>query len=112
MELLLAHGVPGKIARLCTESSGPQFPYASLMNDLLASKERYGYQHELFQSLDVDSSGSLTLEELRGLIGGGVFQLRQAEDVEQLLSWMDTNQDGTVSFGEFLNASRHVKRNR
>lgn len=107
MELLLAHGVPGKIARLCTESSGPHFPYASLMNDLLASKERYGYQYvlELFQSLDVDSSGSLTLEELRGLIGGGVFQLRQAEDVEQLLSWMDTNQDGTVSFGEFLNVA-------
>ncbi|CAE7396044.1 unnamed protein product [Symbiodinium pilosum] len=107
MELLLAHGVPRKIARLCLESSGSHFHYVTLMNDLLASKERYGYQYvlELFQSLDTDSSGSLSLQELRGLIGGGVFQLQHAEDVEQLLAWMDTNQDGTVSFTEFLNVA-------
>ncbi|CAE7567901.1 xpr1 [Symbiodinium natans] len=107
LELFVAHGVPAKIARRCIESSGPHFPYVALMNDLLASKERYGYQYvlELFQALDVDSSGSLSLEELRGLMGGGVFKLRHADDVEQLLSWMDTNQDGTVSFGEFLNVA-------
>jgi len=104
-ELLLRHAVPPKVAQRCVESGGRDFPYVSLMNDILASKERYGYQYvlELFQKLDVDQSGSLSVDELRGLIGGGVFQLSGPEDVDKLLSWMDVNQDGNVSFEEFLN---------
>ncbi|CAL1161749.1 unnamed protein product, partial [Cladocopium goreaui] len=48
---------------------------------------------------------SLSVDELRGLIGGGVFQLSGPDDIEQLLSWMDINQDGNVSFEEFLNVA-------
>eukprot|EP00435_Cladocopium_sp_Y103_P040838 s586_g11.t1 len=87
-ELLLRHAVPAKVAQRCLESCGRDFPYVALMNDILASKER-----------------SLSVDELRGLIGGGVFQLSGPDDIEQLLSWMDVNQDGNVSFEEFLNVA-------
>ncbi|CAK9023464.1 unnamed protein product [Durusdinium trenchii] len=106
-ELLVRHAVPTKVAQRCVQSCGRDFPYVALMNDILASKERYGYQYilELFQKLDVDHSGSLSVGELRGLIGSGVFQLAGPEDVDRLLSWMDVNKDGTVSFDEFLNVA-------
>jgi|GEM_PF-5960787 len=53
--------------------------------------------HENFASLDTDQSGFITIDELLSQMPEGSFG-----KARQILNMMDVNQDGRVSYREFL----------
>lgn len=66
------------------------------------SKENHCGQviHDLFFELDTDNSGQLSTEELRPLLESSAFEC-PLSDVDELLTNMDADEDGLVSFEEF-----------
>lgn len=106
LSLLVQAGVPSDLTRNCIDRGGGYFVYGSVLNDLIASKERYGYQYvlELFDRLDTDRSGTLNRDELRQLVESQAFDLGPG-DADQLMAWMDADHDGCVSFEEFLDVA-------
>ncbi|CAK9031490.1 Calcium-dependent protein kinase 5 (PfCDPK5) [Durusdinium trenchii] len=62
--------------------------------------------YQLFQALDADKSGQLDQDELRSLAKG----LRQ--DLNALMASMDLDQDGQISYTEFLGATLDLEEER
>ncbi|KAK9857574.1 hypothetical protein WJX84_007746 [Apatococcus fuscideae] len=58
----------------------------------------------LFQALDADKNGSITVEELREGMARQGSKVSQVE-IQQLLAQMDADQSGTIDYEEFLAAT-------
>lgn len=58
------------------------------------------FQPPSFKSIDSDSSGGLSLEELKSGAPGGASDTKSAERIEQLFKSMDGDSDGSVSSTE------------
>lgn len=57
--------------------------------------------HDAFTAIDCDENGFITLEEFKRILNEhGIFVTNQ--DLVSLISRYDKNQDGKVSYGEFL----------
>eukprot|EP00930_Biecheleria_cincta_P016490 TRINITY_DN13392_c0_g2_i1.p1 TRINITY_DN13392_c0_g2~~TRINITY_DN13392_c0_g2_i1.p1 ORF type:complete len:1716 (+),score=301.90 TRINITY_DN13392_c0_g2_i1:35-5182(+) len=63
---------------------------------------------KLFHLMDVDHSGQLTLEELKG----GLNRVGIQQDANALMSLMDLDQDGRISYTEFLAAALRLEEER
>mmetsp|Transcript_178621 Transcript_178621/g.572587 ORF Transcript_178621/g.572587 Transcript_178621/m.572587 type:complete len:1077 (-) Transcript_178621:21-3251(-) len=82
------------------------FNYAALAAEVIATKQQFDqkFARDLFDRLDADKSGTLSLNELEGLLCSKAFDVAP-EHVGEILAWMDTNGDGIVSFQEFSRAT-------
>jgi calcium-dependent protein kinase len=63
----------------------------------------------MFEALDADGNGTISVDELRvGLQKKGALLRR--EEVEQILDSVDINGDHRVDYGEFLAATVHLSK--
>jgi len=87
------------VAKAC----GGTFPYWEITSEAIYSKEQYCIQYvkDLFDELDKDRSGTLTMNELKNLVNGKAFRA-SSESLSHLMSEIDVNRDGVISFDEFL----------
>ena len=60
--------------------------------------------YEAFNSMDLNSSGSISREEFRRMIQSRGFYVSEKE-VEEIVDKMDKNKDGRVSFAEVSKTS-------
>eukprot|EP01066_Platyproteum_vivax_P010453 Platyproteum_vivax@DN4675_c0_g1_i1.p1 len=85
------------------DSSGDQQVY---YNDFLAAvltNRLQQHEHLLrltFQKMDVDNSGVISADNLRQVLGNQY----QGAEIEEIISQIDTNQNGTIEYDEFLAA--------
>lgn len=83
-----------------------QTVYAFIASQLLTKTEREMYRH-VFESIDVDHSGTLTEDEfIRGTKKFFGEQLTEI-DAMQLYKKIDLNGDGTIQFNEFVLVALH-----
>jgi len=76
--------------------------------EILGSEETQKLQ-DMFERMDTDKNGALTLEELKnGLVQIG-SQLTEGE-VQQLMDAADVDGNGTLDYGEFVAATIHLQR--
>jgi len=74
----------------------------------LSEEEIVGLR-ELFKSIDTDSSGTVTFEELKeGLIRQGT-KLRES-DIKKLMEAADVDGNGNIDFNEFISATMHMNK--
>lgn len=73
-----------------------EFLAATLGRNLYMQEERL---HSAFKTFDKDGSGKISIDELRQVIGS---ENVPAEEVEELIREVDTNNDGEIDFNEFL----------
>ena len=60
--------------------------------------------HEAFRRFDIDGSGTITAEEIKGVIGASV----QDHIWVDLLSQADTDGNGEIDIEEFINLMKDV----
>jgi Ca2+-binding EF-hand superfamily protein len=58
---------------------------------------------QVFKKFDKDGNGLLTADEIMNTMKSLGFEIR-LEDVKELVKEMDENNDGKISYEEFLNA--------
>jgi len=74
----------------------------------LSEEEIVGLR-ELFKSIDTDSSGTVTFEELKeGLVRQGT-KLRES-DIKKLMEAADVDGNGNIDFNEFISATMHMNK--
>lgn len=61
-----------------------------------------------FDAIDVDKSGSISLEEMRHALGKDLPWRMKEPRVLEILQAIDSNTDGLVDFSEFVAATLHV----
>jgi len=61
-----------------------------------------------FNVIDVDKSGTITLEEIRQALSKDRPWILKESKILEILQAMDTNRDGIVDFQEFVAATLHV----
>uniref|UniRef100_A0A7S4RVJ3 Non-specific serine/threonine protein kinase n=1 Tax=Alexandrium monilatum TaxID=311494 RepID=A0A7S4RVJ3_9DINO len=91
-ESLVAFGHMPKLRRCCME----------LLAWSLSSEARAGV-HDQFLALDTDKRGTISLEALKAMMAA-TAQL-PGDEAERIFAMMDENQDGEVSYSEFLAAA-------
>ncbi|KAF9591359.1 hypothetical protein IFM89_003982 [Coptis chinensis] len=64
---------------------------------------------EMFQKIDTDNDGIVTIEELKAALHKFSTQLAESE-VQMLIEAVDTNGKGTLDYEEFVAVSLHVQR--
>ncbi|CAH2072940.1 unnamed protein product [Thlaspi arvense] len=74
----------------------------------LSEEEIMGLK-EMFKGMDTDSSGTITLEELRQGLAKQGTRLSEYE-VQQLMEAADADGNGTIDYGEFIAATMHINR--
>ncbi|KAF5740522.1 calmodulin-like protein 8-like [Tripterygium wilfordii] len=80
------------------------------VGDVLSEKHIAEFQ-EAFCLLDKDGDGCITIQELGTAIKSLSVNPTQ-EELENMISEVDTNENGTIEFGEFLNLmARKMKEN-
>jgi len=79
-----------------------QLPYEQLMKKAIDLKGDYGHQYiqELFDALDKDGTGTLSMNELMALLNADYFEC-PFEDIRELMARMDRNGDGVITYEEF-----------
>ena len=77
----------------------------SLLTSMQVANEERSEMQELFTRVDSDQDGLITKQELELALGEvyGDIQLEQFI-MKQLISSLDLNSEGMVSFGEFIQA--------
>ncbi len=55
---------------------------------------------EAFELFDVDKSGSITIDEIKKILGANVNDIDE-EEWQQIVNEVDENGDGEISFEEF-----------
>uniref|UniRef100_A0A7C8YSG2 Calcium/calmodulin-dependent protein kinase n=1 Tax=Opuntia streptacantha TaxID=393608 RepID=A0A7C8YSG2_OPUST len=74
----------------------------------LSDEELKGLK-ELFNNIDIDRSGTITLEELKNGLARLGSRLSEPE-IEQLLGAADVDKSGTIDYMEFVTATMHRHR--
>lgn len=73
------------------------------------SNEEVGDLKELFNKIDTDNDGIVSVEELK--LGLQKFGSQLAEaDVQLLIEAVDTDGKGSLDYGEFIAVSLHLQR--
>jgi len=83
-----------------------QFALRALASTL-AQEELAGLRDQ-FDAIDIDKSGSITLEEIRQALAKDQPWTLKESRVLEILQAMDSNRDGLVDFNEFVAATLHV----
>lgn len=83
-----------------------QFALRALASTL-AQEELAGLRDQ-FDAIDIDKSGSITLEEIRQALAKDRPWTLKESRVLEILQAMDSNRDGLVDFNEFVAATLHV----
>ncbi|CAN1146722.1 Calcium-dependent protein kinase 17 [Linum perenne] len=73
------------------------------------SEEEIKGLKEMFKGMDTDSSGTITLEELKQGLAKQGTKLSEAE-VKQLMEAADADGNGTIDYDEFITATMHLNR--
>lgn len=60
----------------------------------------------MFETIDTDKSGTITMDELRKAIGKGQYKLT-TEDITRLMEAADVDGNGEIDYNEFLAATIH-----
>jgi len=63
----------------------------------------------MFETIDADNSGTITIEELRAAIGKGQYRLTES-DITRLMESADVDGSGEIDYHEFLAATMHNNR--
>ncbi|EYU35947.1 hypothetical protein ABFS82_14G222300 [Erythranthe guttata] len=74
----------------------------------LSEEEIMGLK-EMFRGMDTDSSGTITLEELKQGLSKQGTKLTESE-VKQLMEAADADGNGTIDYEEFITATMHMNR--
>ncbi|KAL0728239.1 hypothetical protein Bca4012_024332 [Brassica carinata] len=74
----------------------------------LSEEEIMGLK-EMFKGMDTDSSGTITLEELRQGLAKQGTRLSEYE-VQQLMEAADADGNGTIDYEEFIAATMHINK--
>ncbi|KAK3024457.1 hypothetical protein RJ639_042989 [Escallonia herrerae] len=83
-----------------------QFALRALASTL--DEEELGDLRDQFQAIDVDKSGSISLEEMRQALAKDLPWKLKESGVLEILQAIDSNTDGLVDFHEFVAATLHV----
>ncbi|KAL2629102.1 hypothetical protein R1flu_013788 [Riccia fluitans] len=73
------------------------------------SEEEIAGLREMFKAMDVDKSGNITYEELRGGLKRVGSKLTERE-IQDLMDAADVDKDGTIDYGEFIAATMSVQK--
>nr|AAV28169.1 calcium-dependent protein kinase 1 [Vicia faba] len=73
------------------------------------SEEEIGGLKELFKMLDADSSGTITLDELKEGLKRVGSELMESE-IKDLMDAADIDNNGTLDYGEFIAATVHLNK--
>jgi len=60
----------------------------------------------MFETIDADKNGTITMDELRAAIGKGQYKLTE-EDITSLMEAADVDGNGEIDYNEFLAATLH-----
>lgn len=74
----------------------------------LSEEEIFGLK-EMFKMMDVDSSGSITFEELKSGLEKVGSKLKDSE-IREIMAAADVDNSGSIDYGEFLAATMHLNR--
>ncbi|GFR51827.1 hypothetical protein Agub_g14290 [Astrephomene gubernaculifera] len=64
---------------------------------------------ELFKSIDADSSGTITVEEMRKALAQWGHKINEVE-LQQLMAIADVDGDGLIDYNEFVAATMHLSK--
>jgi len=64
---------------------------------------------ELFKSIDADSSGTITVQELRNALAQWGHKINEIE-LQQLMNIADVDGDGLIDYNEFVAATMHLSK--
>lgn len=64
---------------------------------------------ELFKSIDADSSGTITVEEMRRALAQWGHKISETE-LQQLMAIADVDGDGLIDYNEFVAATMHLSK--
>eukprot|EP00930_Biecheleria_cincta_P099147 TRINITY_DN90792_c0_g1_i1.p1 TRINITY_DN90792_c0_g1~~TRINITY_DN90792_c0_g1_i1.p1 ORF type:complete len:664 (-),score=129.07 TRINITY_DN90792_c0_g1_i1:210-2180(-) len=89
----------------CEQRPGNVVPYADVVQDAVKMKEEYSHQliTNLFNEMDPDGCGSLSLEEVEEILRSDAFDCT-FESLEAVMRRMARNWEGKVDFEEFKRA--------
>jgi calcium-dependent protein kinase len=73
------------------------------------SEEEIRGLKEMFKSMDIDNSGTVTFEELKNGLARFGSKISESE-VRQLMDAADVDGDGTIDYLEFITATMHMNR--
>mmetsp|Transcript_27018 Transcript_27018/g.62406 ORF Transcript_27018/g.62406 Transcript_27018/m.62406 type:complete len:640 (-) Transcript_27018:2-1921(-) len=87
------------------EDENKRVPYQQILHDAINSKGKYTDKDvlDMFVVADLDRKGYLQKEEVAALFQNDFFEVG-FDDVEQLMSQMDMDDDGNIDFAEFRRA--------
>lgn len=90
--------------KACADTNG-NVPYSQVIAESIRLKLDYAHHfiHDMFKELDTDNSGYLSTKQIELLLQSDAFECPH-EDLDGLMSEMDTDRDGSVSIGEFTEA--------
>lgn len=74
------------------------------------SKSQMKEYRDIFTLFDKDNSGSITKDELLGVMRS-LGQHARVDELQDMLDEMDLNKDGTVSFDEFVDIMTSINQN-
>lgn len=74
------------------------------------SKSQMKEYRDIFKLFDKDDNGSITKEELLGVMRS-LGQFARVDELQDMLDEMDLNKDGTVSFDEFVDIMSNINQN-
>lgn len=89
----------------CEQRPGNIIPYRGVLEDALKTKEAYSNQliTNLFNEMDPDGVGSLSLEEVEEILRSDAFDC-SFESLDSVMRRLARNRDGRVDFEEFKRA--------
>lgn len=88
-------------ATLMSESLGSGVGSSDSFEDSQNTMEVLGSLKGLFDELDVDASGTVSMDELAAGLDRLGYDI-SATEIEQLMARVDVNQDGSIQMGEFV----------
>jgi calcium-dependent protein kinase len=69
----------------------------------------YAGLRELFKTIDVDGSGTITVEEMRTSLRKWDHKINE-EELKKLMDIADVDGDGTINYEEFVGATMHLSK--
>ena len=85
-----------------------------MMANLNSSSDELDMLKKMFNKLDTDKNGTLTIDEIKkgmdkidklGISSSGTYRKKSIAEYRDLMMSLDKNGDGVVSFDEFISAA-------